>query len=102
MPFKFNEKLDPWFEMLNNNAKWAIALVVRAIIVSTFLILFIFILKWLGVFTKFKNITTVPVTSIIQKEIVHTSKPKTPDQVSDIQKIKDLQKLINEKIKNMR
>lgn len=98
MLFNFNEKLESWLVILNNNAKWAVALVIRFLIIATTLILFVYILKWTGILSGFKNISSNRIM-IENKEMDNLSKPSTPTYDSDIEKIKNIQDLIANRIK---
>ena len=94
--------MSPWLVVLNNNAKWAIAITIRFLIMFSLLILFILMLKWTGVVSELKNMGETPPVLINQKNLTHESKPSTPTYKSDIEKISDLQKLISDKIKSGR
>lgn len=98
MLFNLNEKLESWLTVLNNNAKWAVALAIRFIIIAFTIILFIFFLKWAGILSGLKSIASNNIL-IEHKEMNHISKPKTSNHEPEIQKIKNIQDLIANRIK---
>ena len=98
MLFNLNEKLESWLVVLNNNAKWAVALSIRFLIIAFTIILFVFILKWVGIFSGLKGITSNKIL-IEHKEMDHISKPNAPNHETDIKKIKNIQDLIANRIK---
>lgn len=99
MKLDFNKEMGTWLSTLNNNAKWSVAFIIRFIAVFTFLILFIFILKWTGVFKGIKGIFITEEIEIEQKDFEYESKPSTPTHKTEIERIEELEKLIKDKIK---
>jgi len=102
MKLDLNKEMSNWLVVLNNNAKWAVAITIRFLTLFMLMILFVLFLKWTGIISELKNIGTTRSSTINSKDIVHESKPSTPTHTSDIKNISDLQKLINNKIKNRR
>jgi hypothetical protein len=102
MLFNFNEKLESWLFILNNNAKWAVSIIIRFLLITSFLILFFYCLKWLGILSGLKNLGSSDIPIVTHKEIAHISKPEAPSHTTDIQEITDVQNLISNRIKAMK
>ena len=102
MKLDLNKEMNSWLIVLNNNAKWSVAITIRFLLVFSLIIIFILLLKWTGIISELKGLTAKEATFTHQEKVVIVSKPTAPTHKSDIQKTTDLQKLITDKIKKKR
>ena len=102
MKLDLNKEMSSWLVVLNNNAKWSTALLIRGLTVFFLIVILLLLIKWTGIISEIKNVMLSQTAYSEQKEVVHESKPSTPTYTSDIQKTTNLQKLIMDKIKKKR
>lgn len=98
MKFDLNKEMLTWKDVVNNNIKWATALLIRIIVVLISVVVLMMGLKWTGTIKELINITSDDV-EIEHEKTVYTSKPTIPTHKSDIKDIENVQNMIKNRVK---
>lgn len=99
MKLDLNKEMKSWLEILNNNAKWSTAFLIRVVsIVATIVGIFI-ILKIIGLFGMIKDISKDEKIEIKHDSTKVISKPKISKHKKDLKEIDEIEKIINNRLK---
>lgn len=99
MKFDLNKDMKPWLEIINNNLKWSIALIIRISISLFLFLLIILLMKWSGVIKNIKEvINDLYNMEITPEKPVIISKPSTPTHDRELKRSQELRKLIRNRI----
>lgn len=99
MKFDLNKDMKSWLEIINNNFKWSIALIIRVTMIFFLVFIIILIFKVTGLITDFKNfIKEINGIKVEADQPILKSKPSTPTYENDIKQIQNLKKLLKNKI----